>query len=76
MRFARAAFSVLTASVALTACRKPDSGIGLGLQPEGELIDLRTDTLPFSLEMVPVDSLRTDERSACCSAPPSIPSVD
>ena len=46
-------FLVLTASVALFSCRKPDSGIGLGLQPEGELIDLRTDTLP-TLEMVPV----------------------
>ena len=42
MRFARAAFLVLTASMALFSCRKPDSGIGLGLQPEGELIDLRT----------------------------------
>jgi hypothetical protein len=64
MRFARVAFLVLVASVALFSCRKPDSGIGLGLQPEGELIDLRTDTLPFSLEMVPVDSLRTDERTS------------
>lgn len=64
MRFARVAILVLVASVSLFSCRKPDSGIGLGLQPEGELIDLRTDTLSFALEMVPVDSLRTDERSS------------
>ena len=47
----------------LDACRKPDSNIGLALQPEEELLALRTDTLDFSIAMVPVDSLRTDERS-------------
>ena len=44
-------------------CRKPDNNIGLALQPEEELLALNTDTLPFALDMVPVDSLRTDERS-------------
>lgn len=55
-------FSILLISLQY-GCRKPDSDLGLGLQPEGELLDLRTDTLGFSIEMVPVDSLRTDERS-------------
>lgn len=53
--------SVLTLSIG--GCRKPDSNIGLALQPEEELLALNTDTLAFSLSMVPVDSLRTDERS-------------
>lgn len=63
MRLTRVFFLVLIAGLVTTGCRKPDGGLGLGLQPEGELLDLRTDTLPFSLEMVRVDSLRTDERS-------------
>ena len=63
MRSARVASLILFASFVLAGCRKPGSDLGLGLQPEGELLDLRTDTLTFSLEMVPVDSLRTDERS-------------
>lgn len=46
-----------------SGCRKPDGNLGLELQPEEELLALRTDTLPFQLAMVPVDSLRTDERS-------------
>lgn len=56
-----------TMAIALVAsisgCRKPDGNLGLGLQPDGELLDLRTDTLGFQLDMVSVDSLRTDERS-------------
>lgn len=63
MRSVRASFLFLVAVLSLAGCRKPDSDLGLGLQPEGELLDLRTDTLSFSVEMVPVDSLRTDERS-------------
>ena len=63
MRLTRVFFLILIAGLVTTGCRKPDGGLGLGLQPEGELLDLRTDTLPFSLEMVRVDSLRTDERS-------------
>ena len=50
-------------TLALGGCRKPESNIGLALQPEEELLALNTDTLAFSLSMVPVDSLRTDERS-------------
>ncbi|MDG1381881.1 MAG: DUF4270 family protein [Flavobacteriales bacterium] len=60
-------FRVFVLSLVLLAlhsgCRKPDSDLGLGLQPEGELLDLRHDTLGFSIEMVLADSLRTDERS-------------
>ncbi len=63
MRFARVALLLLLVSAAIAGCRKPNSDLGLGLQPDGELLDLRTDTLTFSIEMVPVDSLRTDERS-------------
>ena len=63
MRLTRILLALLVLASATTGCRKPDGGLGLGLQPEGELLDLRTDTLPFQLEMVPVDSLRTDERS-------------
>lgn len=44
-------------------CRKPEGNLGLALQPEEERLALQTDTLPFSVAMVPVDSLRTDERS-------------
>ena len=63
MRLPRVLLFCFLAVLCVTSCRKPDGGLGLGLQPEGELLDLRTDTLPFSLEMVAVDSLRTDERS-------------
>ena len=63
MRPTRVFLLVALLALSITACRKPNGGLGLGLQPEGELLDLRTDTLPFSLEMVHVDSLRTDERS-------------
>jgi hypothetical protein len=47
----------------LPSCRKPEGNIGLALQPEEELLALKTDTLAFAVAMVPVDSLRTDERS-------------
>ena len=59
------AFILLPAALLITAagCRKPDSNIGLALQPEEELLALETDSLSFSIAMVPVDSLRTDERS-------------
>ena len=53
--------SALTLTVG--GCRKPDSNIGLALQPEEELLALNTDTLAFSHSMVTPDSLRTDERS-------------
>ncbi len=49
--------------VVVAGCRKPDGNIGLALQPEEELLALKTDTIPFSMSMVPVDSLRSDERS-------------
>jgi len=59
-----ALFLTFSLLVAVTAgCRKPDGNIGLALQPEAELLALTTDTLPLSIEMVPVDSLRTDKRS-------------
>ena len=76
MRPTRVLFLVALIWPGITACRKPDGGLGLGLQPEGELLDLRTDTLPFSLEMVHVDSDRTMNGAACFSAPPLTPSVD
>lgn len=57
------ATTVLFLLVLLGACRKPEGNLGLGLQPPEELLALRTDTLDFSIAMVPVDSLRTDERS-------------
>ena len=75
MRSERASFLFLVAVLSLAGCRKPDSDLGLGLQPEGELLDLRTDTLNFSVEMVPVDSFEPMSAAACCSATPSIPSV-
>lgn len=46
-----------------SSCRKPEGNVGLALQPQEELLALRTDTLSFSVSMVAVDSLRTDERS-------------
>ena len=63
MRLFRVFTILFFGSLLLQACRKPSSDLGLGLQPSGELLDLRTDTLGFSIEMEPVDSLRTDERS-------------
>ena len=63
MRFPNALFLSFAVLFALFGCRKPSGDLGLGLQPEGERLELSTDTLPFSLEMVPVDSLRSDERS-------------
>ena len=56
-------FTLAVLIVLSSGCRKPDGNLGLDLQPEEELLTLRTDTLPFNLAMVPVDSLRTDERS-------------
>lgn len=54
---------IVVLSTLTTGCRKPDGNLGLGLQPDGEILDLFSDTLAFSLDMVPVDSLRSDERS-------------
>ena len=36
MRSVRASFLFLVAVLSLAGCRKPDSDLGLGLQPEGE----------------------------------------
>lgn len=63
MRLTRVLFLFAFVALCAAGCRKPDGGLGLGLQPEGELLDLRTDTLPFAIDMIAVDSLRTDERS-------------
>lgn len=64
MRLIRRCLPVLLVLTAVaTGCRKPEGNLGLGLQPDGEILDLFSDTLAFSLDMVPVDSLRSDERS-------------
>ena len=50
--------------VLFTGCLKPESSIGLGLQPETDLLDLvTTDTLTLEIFTVREDSLETDELS-------------
>ena len=50
--------------VLFTGCIKPESSIGLGLQPETDLLDLvTTDTLTLEIFTVREDSLETDELS-------------
>jgi len=64
-------FSVRTASLVYlwcallcTGCVKPESSIGLGLQPETDLLNLvTTDTLTLEIFTVREDSLETDELS-------------
>ena len=47
-----------------TGCIKPESSIGLGLQPESDLLNLvTTDTLTLEIFTVREDSLETDELS-------------
>ena len=50
--------------VLFTGCQKPESSIGLGLQPETDLLNLvTTDTLTLEIFTVREDSLETDELS-------------
>ena len=50
--------------VLFTGCLKPESSIGLGLQPETDLLNLvTTDTLTLEIFTVREDSLETDELS-------------
>ncbi|MBT6174886.1 MAG: DUF4270 family protein [Flavobacteriales bacterium] len=50
--------------ILFTGCIKPESSIGLGLQPETDLLDLvTTDTLSLDIFTVREDSLETDELS-------------
>ena len=50
--------------VLFTGCVKPESSIGLGLQPETDLLNLvTTDTLTLEIFTVREDSLETDELS-------------
>ncbi|PCJ81946.1 MAG: hypothetical protein COA49_02995 [Bacteroidetes bacterium] len=45
-------------------CKKPDSSIGLGLQPESDMLNLFvTDTLTIDMVTIREDSLKTDELS-------------
>jgi hypothetical protein len=51
-------------AIFFTGCRKPESSIGLGLQPETDLLNLViTDTLTLEMFTVREDSLETDELS-------------
>lgn len=57
-------FQLFTVAVLLFACKKPDSGIGLGLQPDSDVLSLVTvDTLTLNFTTVDEDSLATDEMS-------------
>ena len=48
----------------LGGCKKPDSSIGLGIQPESDILSLYyTDTLTLDMVTVKEDSLATDELS-------------
>lgn len=54
----------MASTLLLASCEKPEQSIGLNLQPEDELINVfRTDTFTITAEIIPEDSLRTDELS-------------
>lgn len=54
----------MASTLMFVSCEKPEQSIGLDLQPEDELINvLRTDTFTIMSEILPEDSLRTDELS-------------
>lgn len=56
---------LFTLAVVLFACKKPDSGVGLGLQPDSDVLTLVTvDTLTLEFSTVDEDSLATDELSS------------
>jgi len=63
-RFNTASLVGLCCVVFIAGCRKPESSIGLGLQPETDLLNLvTTDTLTLDVYTVREDSLATDELS-------------
>lgn len=56
---------LLTIAVVLFACKKPDSSVGIGLQPESDVLTLVTvDTLTLNFSTVDEDSLATDKLSS------------
>lgn len=56
--------TLLTVAAVLFACKKPESGIGIGLQPDSDVLTLATvDTLTLNFSTVDEDSLATDEMS-------------
>lgn len=60
----RAALFFTLASIILGACEKPEQEIGLGVQPEDDLIGLlTTDTVSIEAFTVKEDSISTDELS-------------
>ena len=46
-----------------SGCTKPTTDIGLGIQPEAEVLQLSLDTVPVVLQTVRQDSLETDDLS-------------
>ena len=55
---------ILFSLFVFAGCKKPDSSIGLGLQPESDMLTLYyTDTLTLDMVTVKEDSLATDELS-------------
>jgi hypothetical protein len=51
--------------LAFSGCKKPDSSIGLGIQPDSDMLSLYyTDTLTLDMVSVREDSLSTDELSS------------
>jgi len=60
-----AAFWILWCLIVFVGCQKPDSSIGLGLQPESEMFGVYTsDTLTVEMVTVREDSLSTARLSA------------
>ncbi|MFT5183616.1 MAG: hypothetical protein ACI84C_000742 [Flavobacteriales bacterium] len=63
-RLRAAAFLLLAFAVGTTGCKKPEQNIGLGLQPEEDILNaIQTDTVSIEAYTLIEDSLRMDDFS-------------
>ena len=63
-RLRAAAFLLLTVAISTTGCKKPEQNIGLGIQPEEDILNAHyTDTVSIEAYTLIEDSLRMDDFS-------------
>jgi hypothetical protein len=63
-RLGAAAFLLLALAVAIVGCKKPEQNIGLGIQPEEDILNaIYTDTVSIVAYTLAEDSLRMDDFS-------------
>lgn len=60
--FAPIIIAFIVFSAFLSSCTRPEHNLGLGLQPQSELLSISQDTILITLKTVVADSIRSDER--------------